>query len=119
MSERRTMPIQSNAGLKPCVRSIPWELIAGDLCAQRCQDNHGGQSLERIAERGGFSADEALAVMCNVKWGSRFGDEQMCHRVLYMMAAMYRRGVLDGAKIASAASTTDEAAAAVRKHIEL
>lgn len=115
----KTMPIQSNPGLKPCVRSIPWELLVGDLCAQRCKDNHGGQSLERIAERGGFSAEEALAVICNVSWGSRFGDEQMCHRVLYMMAAMYRRGVTEGGKIAFGASSADEAAKLIRDHISL
>ena len=75
--------------------------------------------MERIAERGGFSADEALAVICNVKWGSRFGDEQMCHRVLYMMAAMYRRGVTEGGKITLGASSADEAAKLIRDHISL
>ena len=116
---RKTMPIQSNPGLKPCVRSIPWELLAGDLCAQRCMENHAGQSLERIAERGGVSADEALAIICNMSWGSDFGGEQASHRVLYMMAAMYRRGVAEGGKIAFGASSADEAAKLIRDHISL
>lgn len=114
------MPIQSNAGLKPRVQSVPWALVAGSLCEERCRINHGGQSLSRIAERGGFDAEEALCVICNMPWErGQFGDEQTCHRVLYMMAALYRRGVLEGGKIAATAPSTDEAAKLIRAHIEL
>lgn len=118
---RATMPIQSsNADLKPRVRSIPWALVAGDLAEQRCQSNHSGQSLDRIAERMGFDAAEALCVICNLPWkDGQFGDEQTCHRVLYMMAALYRRGVTEGAKIAATAPNADEAAKLIRAHIQL
>ena len=42
------------------IKSIPWEVIAPhDTQAQR---NHG-QTLERLAERGGLSAYEAVCVL--------------------------------------------------------
>lgn len=115
------MPIQSHDDkLKPRVRSVPWELFGGDLCEQRCKENHAGQSLDRIAERMGFSADEALAVICNLPWrANQFGDEQTCHRLLYMMAARYRTGVLTGGRIAAQAASADEAAKRIREHIQL
>lgn len=118
---RSVMPIQShNEALKPRVRSVPWALFGGDLCEHRCQANHGGQTLERIAERMGFSADEALAVICNLPWkANQFGDEQTCHRVLYMMAARYRTGVLDGGRIAARAANAEEATKLIREHIQL
>lgn len=118
---RDVMPIQSrNEALRPRVRSVPWALFGGELCENRCQANHGGQTLDRIAERMGFSADEALAVICNQPWkANQFGDEQACHRLLYMMAVMYRRGVLEGGKIAATAPDASEAAKLIRAHIQL
>lgn len=118
---RTVMPIQAhNDKLKPRVRSVPWALFGGELCEQRCQSNHGGQSLDRIAERMGFTADEALAVICNLPWAAgQFGDEQTCHRLLYMMAARYRTGVLEGGRIASTAPNADEAAKLIRAHVQL
>lgn len=118
---RTTMPIQSsNAELKPRVRSVQWALFGGELAEKRCQSDHGGQSLDRIAERQGFDAHEALAVICNQPWREgQFGDEQACHMLLYMMAALYRRGVIDGGRIAASASSPDEAARLIREHIQL
>lgn len=118
---RTSMPIQSSSkAFKPLVRSVPWALLAGDLCEPRCRDNHSGQSLDEIARRGGFDATEALAVICNMPWEpQQFGTEETCHRVLYMMAALYRRGVLQGGKIAAGAANADEAAKRIREHIEL
>lgn len=46
--------------------SIPWELI-GPHEAQ-AQANHGGQTLKRLAERGGLSAGEAVAVIEDRRW---------------------------------------------------
>ncbi len=118
---RAVMPIQShNADLKPRVRTVPWALFADELCETRCQQNHGGQTLERIAERMGFDAAEALAVICHLPWkDNQFGDEQTCHRLLYMMAARYRAGVLAGGKIAATAKDAAEAALLIREHIQL
>lgn len=44
---------------------IPWHIIAGH--ESQCQKNHY-QTLERIAQRGGFSPAEALAVIENRPW---------------------------------------------------
>jgi hypothetical protein len=49
-----------------CPASIPWGLIAPhDAQAQK---NHGGQSLERLAARGGLAPEEALAVLADKPW---------------------------------------------------
>lgn len=46
--------------------SLPWEMIAPYEAQARA--NHGGQSLERLAERGGLSPCEALAVLTCRPW---------------------------------------------------
>lgn len=44
-----------------CPTSVPWDLLAPHE-AQALR-NHGGQSLERLAERGGLSPAELVAVV--------------------------------------------------------
>ena len=41
--------------------TIPWGLLAAH--ADRAKENHGGQDLERLAERGGLGMMEAIAVI--------------------------------------------------------
>lgn len=60
MSERR-FPILDSTGL----RSIPWAMLVPN--ARQALDNHD-QTLERLAERGGLAAYEALAVLDGRKW---------------------------------------------------
>jgi len=45
--------------------SIPWSIIA--RYERQAQKNHG-QTLERLAERGGLSVSEAIAVLSNMQW---------------------------------------------------
>lgn len=46
-----------------CPRSVPWSMVAPhDAQAQK---NHGGQTLARLAERGGLSPVELLAVLAD------------------------------------------------------
>ncbi len=59
----------------PCPSWIPWEVIA-PYDAQ-AQINHGGQSLERLAERGGLSAAEAFLVMHGRKWDYKQDVQQL------------------------------------------
>lgn len=70
MSHRRVMPIQAQwnkVKLKWVYpKAIPWTMIQN--CEARAASNHGGQSLERLAERGGLSACEALAVLDDRSW---------------------------------------------------
>jgi hypothetical protein len=45
---------------------IPWEMIRPHN--GQCMANHGGQTLERIAQRGGLGRCEAIAVLADQKW---------------------------------------------------
>lgn len=55
----RLFPIQD-------AEAIPWAVIAP--CDRQCQRNHGRQTLERIAERGGLCASEACDVLLGQPW---------------------------------------------------
>ncbi len=55
----RLFPIQD-------AEAIPWAVVAP--CDRQCQRNHGGQTLERIAERGGLGAAEACDVLLGQPW---------------------------------------------------
>ena len=46
-------------------QSVPWSFIAPH--SDRAEKNHG-QTLERLAERGGLSALEMLAVVLDLSW---------------------------------------------------
>lgn len=48
--------------------SIPWEMIAP--FERRAKENHD-QTLERLAERGGLSCEEVMAVLLNQRWRDR------------------------------------------------
>lgn len=58
MSERR-FPILRGG-------SIPWDLIAPH--EKQALENHCGQTLERLAERGGLGTCEAVAVLEDRRW---------------------------------------------------
>ena len=60
-------PIQRPHGIRGWAgrTSIPWSLIAPH--EQQAQRNHG-QSLRRLAERGGLSHGEAVAVIEDREW---------------------------------------------------
>lgn len=47
----------------PVPDSIPWAMI--EPHAERAAANHGSQSLERLAERGGLDAGEIVAILRN------------------------------------------------------
>lgn len=48
-----------------CPRSLPWSLFEGH--ERQAQRNHG-QTLERLAERGGLCPKEAIAVLTDRHW---------------------------------------------------
>ena len=54
-------------GVTALILSVPWTMMAGH--AERAMLNHG-QTLVRLAERGGLSACEAVAVLQDRKWTS-------------------------------------------------
>ena len=49
-----------------CPRSVLWWLVQQH--ATQAMRNHGGQSLERLAERGGLGPDELCAVLEDRPW---------------------------------------------------
>lgn len=96
---RNEMPIQvgndldlrERQGERPViVRSIPWEMIAGEAGERQSQRNHG-QTLEEIAKRSGFSACEAICVMASMPWKA-IGTDADAHRILYAMKVLFNRG---------------------------
>jgi hypothetical protein len=52
---------------------IPWELIQPH--DSQAKENHGGQDLIRLCQRGGLSRCEAVAVLCDRKWSPMEDDE--------------------------------------------
>lgn len=75
------------------VRSIPLDLFV-DAHERQCQRSHGGQSLERIRERGGFGAMEAVAVLSCLHWGDLESiAPEHAHYILYSMIATTNRGM--------------------------
>lgn len=61
----RRFPILEHYRYRGPRRSIPWSIVEPHEAQARL--NHG-QSLERLAERGGLSVDELWAVMHGVYW---------------------------------------------------
>lgn len=63
----KLFPIMVSGGTKgPCPSVIPWDAISPYEGMAR--ENHGGQSLERLAERGGLDPVEAFFVMTGRTW---------------------------------------------------
>jgi hypothetical protein len=58
------MPILG--GLKYGIAEVPWGLIEPHEAQARA--NHGGQSLERLASRGGLGVAEALDIIEGNRW---------------------------------------------------
>lgn len=52
---------------------IPWLFIKPHN--QQALDNHGQQNLHRLAERGGCSPNETLAILTGQRWGSWKKDD--------------------------------------------
>jgi len=65
---RTTMPIMNN----PFMNAIPFAMIAPH--EKQAQRNHW-QSLERLAQRGGLSACEALAILEDREWARGVSKE--------------------------------------------
>jgi hypothetical protein len=76
------MPILKSA--KSRIPSIRWSVIAGHQ--RQAQVNHG-QSLERLAERGGLSPAEAVAIIEDRKF-SRMDNAEAERRLLELCDAI-------------------------------
>lgn len=65
----RVMPIMGGTFLK----TIPWGII--ETHERQALKNHG-QTLKRLAQRGGLGADEALAIILGTDWFSMTVNER-------------------------------------------
>ena len=65
LTDKMRRQLAGPAGLKGCPDAVPWWLV--EPHAQQAYANHG-QSLVRLAERGGLSPDELVAVLEDRKW---------------------------------------------------
>ncbi|MCJ2143667.1 hypothetical protein [Methylobacterium sp. E-066] len=101
----RTMRIMLSTAMQDQVRKaprtvvvdrVPWELFNEQSARARCQSNHD-QTIERISERGGFDATEAVGVLSGLTWSElSLIREDHAHRILSQMVHLFRRGVLTG-----------------------
>lgn len=87
---RKRFPVLHNLGHRGEKEYIPWEVIAPHEA--QAYENHG-QSLERLASRGGLSYREMLAVLRDQGFdygnGSRFADIQYEFAVLKIVRDFY------------------------------
>ncbi len=67
---------------------IPWSVI--EPHEEQAKANHSGQSLDRLAERGGLSPNEALHVLYGLGW---FADRRLAS-LPYAQAAAELRDVV-------------------------
>lgn len=89
-------------GYAPGLNPVPWKLL--ELHAMNVGKVHGGQSLERLASRGGLSVHEVLLVTS----GAIYGEERRQVLSLPLEEAVVRVNAL----VASWASTAVDAARA-------
>lgn len=97
----RNMPIQLGSDLslrqrrgeRPViVKELPLSMFV-DAHEAQCEKNHY-QTLERIRERGGFGASEAIAVLSCLPFdGVQAIGNEAAHRILYAMIATHNRGM--------------------------
>jgi hypothetical protein len=69
--KRDTFPVQMSPYLAdrkgvPYVTSIPWDVL--EPHRNQAAANHCGQTLEKLANRGGCSPEEIVAILEDRKW---------------------------------------------------
>lgn len=75
-------------------QSIPWDMLTPHEA--QAERNHGGQTLKRLAERGGLSWAEALAVLTDKKWDNSIHNElQAEHLVKRLVEEFIKGGMKD------------------------
>ena len=93
---RKLFPVLHEPNYKGEKEFIPWEVIAPH--ETQAYENHG-QSLERLASRGGLSYREMLAVLrdrvFDYENGNRFADIQYEFAVLRIVRDFYTKGYDD------------------------
>lgn len=97
MNEVRKFPIivDSEGTKAPCPSWIPWDAI--EPYEGHAQANHG-QTLERLAERGGLGPEEAYLVMTGRRWrGEVFSEAFEKEACAFLDKIVRDRGELQAA----------------------
>lgn len=68
-----------------CPRSVPWRLLAPH--EKQALRNHG-QTMQRLAERGGLSPAELMCVLEDKHWSERVDDAAAVPDLLRVVAAL-------------------------------
>lgn len=71
------------------LRSIPWAMIAPH--DDQATKNHDGQSLARLAQRGGLCYAEAIAILEDREWGPFKGPDPLPETTLAKMVDEWRK----------------------------
>lgn len=79
---RTVMPILG--GVKWGITDIPWSLI--EPHEAQAQANHGGQSLDKLAGRGGLSVAEALDIIEGKRWTNGREEKALAEKLKLMVA---------------------------------
>ena len=82
MTAERTFPILNHKRDNFPLASVPWEFVAPHEAQAR--RNHD-QTLRRLAERGGLSAKEMLAVVTGRNWLQILGDQEQVQKQLLLV----------------------------------
>lgn len=69
-------------------RRIPWDMI--EPHEKQAMQNHGGQTLERLAQRGGLCACEALSVLGDRSW-KKYEDHKIADIELTKLVDEYNQ----------------------------
>lgn len=83
--------VTSDQDGKPWPKSIPWALVAKHKA--QAERNHG-QTLERLAERGGLDPCELWCVLNDKGWGCNLPGKE--ESMAYIVAAIDGGGATDG-----------------------
>ena len=71
----------------PIIRALPWAALRPhDRQAQR---NHGGQTLNRLSQRGGLGIEEAYCILKDMDYptGGKFDKEQVRIALMKLIVA--------------------------------
>ena len=82
MTAERTFPVLNHKRDNFPLASVPWEFVAPHEAQAR--RNHD-QTLQRLADRGGLSAKEMLAVVTGRNWLQILGDQEQVQKQLLLV----------------------------------
>lgn len=61
----------------PIIKALPWSVLAAH--DEQAKSNHGGQTLNRLAQRGGLGIEEAYCVLKDINFptGAKYNKDRV------------------------------------------